>query len=297
MKMMDYFQILINHAIEIKANDIYIFPNSENFAIKMHSNLEIIDYEILKNDFADKLFNYCKYISSMSISEKRRPQLGSYLYQHNNINYYLRFSSVGNFDNKESMVIRIIYSINDQSIKYIDNNQLLSLEKNAHKGGMILFAGTTGSGKTTSVYKLANMLGRNKVVMSIEDPVEIVNESFLQLQVNDNAGMGYNELIKVGLRHRPDIFIIGEIRDNRTASAAIRAALSGHLVLSTIHANNAESVLNRIHQLDINLSDIEQSINTIVYQQLVKDNSYNNSASLTIIENPSKKMEKINDIF
>ncbi|WP_157945064.1 competence type IV pilus ATPase ComGA [Apilactobacillus quenuiae] len=284
MKMRNYFNNLINDAINIHASDIYIFPEGDNFNIKMHTNLKILKYSVIDSSFSKALLNYFKYISNMSISENRRPQIGSFVYRLDNQNYYLRFSSVSNFDNKESMVVRIIYGIEDKNLNYIDYNKLISLKKRFCRGGMILFAGPTGSGKTTSAYKLAKSISSQKIIMTIEDPVEIIEDNFLQLQVNDSADMGYDELIKVGLRHRPDVFIIGEIRDSRTANAAIRASLSGHLVISTIHANSAKGVINRLKQLNVDSSDINHAINTVVYQKLVNDENENMSVYMDINE-------------
>ncbi|TPR13539.1 competence protein ComGA [Apilactobacillus timberlakei] len=284
MKMKEYFNDLINHAIDIKASDIYIFPAGDNFNIKMHTNVRILEHSVIDSSFSKTLLNYCKYISNMSISENRRPQIGSFVYKLDSQKYYLRFSSVSNFSNKESMVIRIIYSIEDSDLSYADYNKLISLKKRFYKGGMILFAGPTGSGKTTSAYKLAKSISSKKIIMTIEDPVEIIEDEFLQLQVNDSANMGYDELIKVGLRHRPDIFIIGEIRDARTANAAIRASLSGHLVISTIHANSKNGVINRLKQLNVDSSDINHAINTVVYQKLANDEDGNMTAYMDINE-------------
>lgn len=109
----------------------------------------------------------------------------------------------------------------------------------------------------------------DQFVMTIEDPIEIKEQRFLQLQVNHDAGMDYADLIKVGLRHRPDVFIIGEVRDPLTAEAAIKAALSGHLVYTTVHAQDPLGVIDRFKQLGISQEFISQALTGVAYQRLV----------------------------
>ncbi len=268
MSISSYFDSLINQAIKEKIKDIYLLPINENYIVREHTGIKILNRDYIDYEKANKLINYCKYIGGMSISERRRPQMGSFEFVSNDDKFFLRFSSVGNYKNLESMVIRIIYSLDDETINYDDESQFYRLVDLSNKNGMIIFAGKTGSGKTTSIYHLANSMSDNKLIMSIEDPVEVINNKFLQLQVNDSADMGYDELIKVGLRNRPDVFIIGEIRDASTAQAAVKAALSGHLVLTTIHARDIDGVINRLGQLGCDYADLFNCLNSVVFQKL-----------------------------
>jgi len=142
----------------------------------------------------------------------------------------------------------------------------------AQQKGMMLFAGPMGSGKTSLMYALGRKIGVNKKIMCIEDPIEIVEDSFLQLQVNESAGMTYEELIKTSLRHRPEVLIIGEIRDSQTAKQAIQAALCGYTVMSTIHGKSKYSVIQRLRQFGIDDVDILNAVNFISYQRLVPTN-------------------------
>ena len=187
-----------------------------------------------------EVINYFKYIAQMDISEHRRPQVGAMIYLFDDKKYYLRLSSLGDFNDAESLVIRIIYPINKS--KYYLPGQIQQLQELALKRGLVLTSGPTGSGKTTTMYELAKELGQDKVVMTIEDPVEVHETSFLQTQANNEAGIDYVSLLKAALRHRPDILIIGEIRDHGTARLAVDAALSGHLVLATIHAKERKQL-------------------------------------------------------
>lgn len=282
MSISSYFDSLINQAIKEKIKDIYLLPINENYIVREHTGIKILNRDYIDYEKANKLINYCKYIGGMSISEKRRTQIGSFEFVSNDDKFFLRFSSVGNYKNLESMVIRIIYSLDDETINYDDEKQFYRLTELSRKNGMIIFAGKTGSGKTTSIYHLANAMGDNKLIMSIEDPVEVINNKFLQLQVNDSADMGYDELIKVGLRNRPDVFIIGEIRDASTAQAAVRAALSGHLVLTTIHARDIDGVINRLRQLGCDYTDLFNCLNSVVFQKLSIKNEDELSVSMDI---------------
>ncbi|GAY73161.1 GspE family protein [Lentilactobacillus kosonis] len=155
---------------------------------------------------------------------------------------------------------------------------------------MVVFAGPTGSGKTSTIYKLASELSEDQIIMTIEDPIEISSESFLQLQINEAAGLNYAELIKVGLRHRPDAFIIGEIRDSKTANAAIQAALSGHLVLTTIHAQSPSGVIKRLKNLGIDNEYIDQALTGVAYQRLVT--TKNDDQQALLVSHPASELNQ-----
>ena len=129
-------------------------------------------------------------------------------------------------------------------------------------------SGPMGSGKTTTMYELARKM-TDKQIMCIEDPVEIAEPRFLQVQVNEKAKMSYYDLLKVALRHHPDVFIIGEIRDELTAKTAVNAALSGHLVLSTVHATSVYGIWQRMINLGISSEELEQTMRLASYQRLI----------------------------
>ena len=136
--------------------------------------------------------------------------------------------------------------------------------------GLVVAAGPTGSGKTSTIHELLREYASDKLVLTIEDPVEIKNSRFVQLQVNQHASMTYLDLIKVALRHHPDILLIGEIRDSQTAQATIQAALSGHLVFSTIHANSASTVGNRLLELGVDKTLLKDVLKVTIYQRLLQ---------------------------
>lgn len=211
--------------------------------------------------------NFLKFNGGLDVSERRRSQKGSFNFNYQNKRIFIRISSVGDFQNRESMVVRLIYPQEFNSM--VDEDLIQKILPIAQRKGMMLFSGPMGSGKTSLMYTLGRQLSINKKVMCIEDPIEIVEDSFLQLQVNDDAGMTYEELIKTSLRHRPEVLIIGEIRDKQTAQQAIQAALCGYTVMSTIHGKSKYSILQRLRQFGIDEIDILNGINFISYQRLV----------------------------
>lgn len=260
---------LLNDAIKKRASDIYFLPLGDVYQIKIRNQQEVVLWDQVRYLTARRLMNYCKYLADMALSEQRRPQLGAMQWHIGDTKYALRLSSVGNFNDDESMVIRIIYSLADIEGTFFNQDQVQLISEASQKRGLMVFSGPTGSGKTTTIYNLVRDLVTDEFVMTIEDPIEIQEAGFLQLQVNHEAGMDYSDLIKVGLRHRPDIFIIGEIRDSVTAEAAVKAALSGHLVYTTVHAQDPLGVIKRLLQLGVSSDFIAQALRVIAYQRLI----------------------------
>lgn len=259
----------LNIAIKHRSSDVFILPRNGEYIIQDQRGNGLMDLGMLPASIGTQLIAYFKFHANMAITEKRRPQLGSMQYRYKNTVINLRLSTVGNYLNEESLVIRLIYPIALIKQEFLFKEQEDYLLEWQERRGLILFAGPTGSGKTTSIYHLTKRICQHKLVLTIEDPVEVTEPSFLQLQVNDDAQMSYDDLIKVALRHRPDIFIIGEIRDAETASAAVQAALSGHLVYSTIHAQSALGVQQRLVQLGINRELLTQALTGVAYQRLI----------------------------
>jgi len=137
--------------------------------------------------------------------------------------------------------------------------------------GIIYVTGPTGSGKTTTLYMILEKLAQGQInISTIEDPVEIKQDNVLQLQVNQAIDMTYDNLIKLSLRHRPDVLIIGEIRDKETARAVIRASLTGVTVLSTIHAKSVAGVYERLLDLGVDKSELDNALQGIAYMRLIK---------------------------
>ena len=263
---------IINDSIDKRASDIHIYPDkSGNSFIKLRVNGHLSKYEQFSNRELEAVISLLKFNSNIDISRNKEPQSGRFVYNYNEKDYFLRVSTLPLSELNEGCVVRIFineledvdYSIFKEDSKYIND-----LSKKAY--GLVLFSGPTGSGKSTSMYKLANELAsKDKQVITVEDPVEKHISSLIQMQVNEKAGINYDNALKSILRCDPDAMVIGEIRDYKTASQVVTSSFSGHLVLSTIHAENSIGVINRLRDLNLSLEDIKQTIICIISQRLV----------------------------
>lgn len=264
---------LLKQGIKMSASDLYVFPNQKGYELSFRYHHDITKYQQLTADEGEKLILYLKYSAGMDISEKRKTQVGSTSIKVGKRTLRIRLSTVGDYLNRETLVVRFLQNNNEkeQNYHYVLDRQLQLLERGVTKAGLYLFSGPTGAGKSTTMYRLATLINeqKNKQIITIEDPVEIENSCFLQFQVNEKIGLTYQALVKVCLRHRPDILIIGEIRDQETAKMVIRAALTGHMVFSTIHATDKESVMTRLREFGIPEVELLQSLRGIVYQELL----------------------------
>jgi len=273
---------LLTEACTNKISDIYFFPRDGFYHLEARNSLQSYTVADLTIEETMAIMNYLKFNSGLDVSERRRAQKGAFNFVYQNRNIFIRISSVGDFKNRESMVVRLIYppELNSQ----IDEGIIEELMPISKRKGMMIFAGPMGSGKTSLMYALGRQLSWNKKVMCIEDPIEIAEDNFLQLQVNNEAGMNYEELIKTSLRHRPEVLIIGEIRDSQTAKQAVQAAICGYTVMTTIHGKSKYSVIQRLRQFGVNDTEILNAVNYISYQRLVPT-EYDLKLFLDIMEN------------
>ncbi|MFD1550231.1 competence type IV pilus ATPase ComGA [Levilactobacillus fuyuanensis] len=269
--MGDVIQKMITELLVVartrRVSDIYVLPQQTGYQIRLRQLGAVMTWRRVTTQLGRQLITYFKFQANMAVSENRRPQVGAMTWPGPPEPVELRFSTVGDYVGRESLVIRVIYPYHTGQMAYLDRTQPALLRQLAQRRGLLLFAGPTGSGKTTTMYTIARELAAT--VLTIEDPVEIKEADFIQLQVNEAAGMDYEALVKVGLRHRPDVFIIGEIRDMVTAQAAVRAALSGHLVLTTVHAQSASGAIPRLTELGVPLAQLRQVLTGSCYQRLI----------------------------
>ena len=271
MKIKEAVNSLIEDAINKHSSDIFFLMRGVNLVVRFRTIIGIekqAEYSIKEGK---EMINFLKFAAQMDIAEHRRPQVGAFEYDFKGQIYYLRLSSIGDFNDHESLVIRIIYQISTG--KYFFDEQIENLKTLAQRRGLIVTSGPTGSGKTTTMYNLAKRIGQNQMVMTIEDPVEIHEISFLQTQVNMTAEITYSKLLEAALRHRPDILIIGEIRNAVTARLAVDAALSGHLVFATVHAKSTLQTISRLESLNINTADLYNCLTAVSYQRLLPTNT------------------------
>jgi competence protein ComGA len=264
---------IIQKAFSQNATDIHIIPKSNYVLISFRVTNQLLPIQQLPIEEADRLITYLKYRAEMDIGERRRPQNGSFEVDIKGTKVGLRLSTLPSYF-MESLVIRLLpqdcsHSFSRLSLFPKTTKILLSMVEKAQ--GLIILTGPTGSGKTTTLYSLLEHATKylNRNVITLEDPIEKSNEDFLQIQVNEKAGITYSTGLKAILRHDPDIIMVGEIRDAETAKIAIRAALTGHLVLSTMHAKNAKGGLYRLIEFGCNWHDLEQAIVAITAQRLV----------------------------
>ena len=226
-------------------------------------------YTILKEDYPE-LVNKIKIRSNLDISEKRLPQDGRIQYA----DYDIRVSILPTLYG-EKIVLRILgqdaASLSIEKIGFSELEKKNYLEGVRKPNGIILISGPTGSGKTTTLYATLRMLNDEKRnIVTVEDPVEYTLEGINQVQLKESIGLSFASALRSFLRQDPDVIMLGEIRDGETAQMAIRAALTGHLVLSTIHTNSAWGTISRLIDMGVPPFLLANTINTTVAQRLVR---------------------------
>lgn len=259
---------LLQSALEFCASDVYILPSKDAFSISFRNSEHRKHHMIISNTVGQSLISHFKFVSGMNVGEKRRSQLGSCTYKIADKDLRLRLSTVGDFENHESLVLRLLPE-KDRPLMFWFETDLTDVKALVHRRGLYLFSGPVGSGKTTLMNHIAKEKFSEKQVITIEDPVEFISPEFLQLQLNEAIGNTYDNLIKLSLRHMPDLVIVGEIRDHETARAVIRASLTGYTVFSTVHAKSISGVYARLLELGISSNELENALSGIVYQRLI----------------------------
>jgi competence protein ComGA len=265
---------IVSDAARHQASDIHIIPRQLDTLIQLRMNNHIIPRFHLPKEECDRLVSHFKFMANMDIGEKRRPQSGSFVCYVSSKAYGLRLSTLPS-NSSESLVIRLLpqqehIPFNQLSLFPEMTKKLFALLNHAH--GLVILTGPTGCGKTTTLYSLlyesAHLYHRN--IITLEDPIEKTYDGVLQVQVNEKAGITYATGLKAILRHDPDIIMVGEIRDAETARTAVRASLTGHLVLSTMHTRDAKGAIYRLHEFGVNWLEIEQTMVAVTAQRLVE---------------------------
>lgn len=257
--MEELFDKMIYRALSKRATDIHlILKKSLKIRFRIFGELKL--YEEMNESIGYKLMNYIKYKALIHTNYRLLPQTGNISLHMNAKIYFLRVSYLPSLE-FESIVIRILNNHEIKSIEeltYQDNIKDYLYWLAQQDNGLFLISGATGSGKSTTLYTLLKqiLLLAQKNIITIEDPIEIHLDDCLQIELNEKIGINYHDTLKQILRHDPDVIMIGEIRDEKTAKIAITCALTGHLVLTTIHASNAPLSLKRLMNLGVNQVDI-----------------------------------------
>lgn len=261
---------LIQCALNKQATDIHFLYQNDNLTVKIRG---MHGMEELHSAMIDpKLFHYLKYISNLDLGKDDEPQSGSFSLEIDHKNYFFRFSVISSIQ-LQTGVIRILNNHSSLSLKDLLPNQVQFskfCQFTQLQSGLILLSGPTGSGKTTTLHALLDAIAQDgkRKIMTLEDPIEIVNDRLIQLNVSEYGSLTYEEGIRQLMRHDPDVIMIGEIRDPYTAKMAYRCALTGHLVLSCVHAKSAFETIKRMEELGVSKQDLKDTLSATCTQRL-----------------------------
>ncbi|MBN9605865.1 MAG: Flp pilus assembly complex ATPase component TadA [Actinomycetales bacterium] len=269
-----FVNLLISQAIQDHASDIHIEPAEREVMVRYRIDGVLHEMNRAPKNIQNGVISRLKIMSDIDIAERRKPQDGRMSVMHAGRKIDLRVATLPTVYG-EKVVMRIL----DNSSTGMGMEQLRLLERNAavyresytKPYGMILVTGPTGSGKSTTLYTTLNEVSKPEInVITVEDPVEYRLAGINQVQVNPKAGLTFASALRSILRSDPDVVLIGEIRDHETAQIAIEAALTGHLVLSTLHTNDAPSAVTRLIEMDIEPFLVGSALDCVVAQRLAR---------------------------
>lgn len=265
---------IIEQAVRDKASDIHIEPYADDLRVRIRIDGDLREIMSLSRNSLSGIITRIKIIGKMNIAEKRIPQDGRVETKINGKEIDMRISTLPTVYG-EKTVIRILdrssFMFSKESLGFSKRNLEIFNKILSQPYGMILVTGPTGSGKTTTLYTILRELNKiEKNIITIEDPVEYKLEGINQVQTNPKAGLTFASGLRSVLRQDPDIVMVGEIRDGDTAEIAVRASITGHLVLSTLHTNDSPSTVARLVDMGIEPYLVSSSVIGIVSQRLVK---------------------------
>ncbi len=267
-------EYLLRYAFDQRASDLHIEPKREYSLVRMRIDGVLHSVHKMPRSIHPPVISRIKGMARLDIAERRRPQDGRLKTKHGSREVELRISTMP-VAFGEKIVIRIFDP--EMLLQPLENigffSRELALFRNfvARPHGIILVTGPTGSGKTTTLYSALKMRATAEVnVITIEDPVEMVLEEFNQVSVNVKAGVTFASALRTALRQDPDVVMVGEIRDQETANNAVQAALTGHLVMSTLHTNDAPSAINRLIDLGVEPFLVGTTLTAVVGQRLLR---------------------------
>ena len=270
----DFITSLILEASSLGSSDIHFEPYEDKCRVRIRMDGKLVERYILGKDGYPAMVNKIKINANLDIAEKRLPQDGRIQFHEGPKKFDIRVSILPTLFG-EKIVLRLL----SQDATEIDINHLGFKPGQLHdyseqilkSYGIILISGPTGSGKTTTLYATLKILNqKTSNIMTIEDPIEYTLEGINQVQLKESIGLTFSEALRTFLRQDPDIIMLGEIRDGKTAQMAIRAALTGHLVLSTIHTNSAWGIITRLIDMGVPSFLVASTLNLAVAQRLVR---------------------------
>jgi general secretion pathway protein E len=267
---------VIQRAIVDRATDIHFEPHKETLQIRYRIDGQLVPVRVPDNlrSFQDAIISRIKIMSAINISEKRRPQGGRITFTMGQSDLDIRVSTLPTLYG-ESISLRLLneksqpLSMLELGLQTFDENKIVAVLEKPH--GIVLVTGPTGSGKSTSLTAFIRKIHKpERRIMTVEDPVEYEVSGINQTQVNSEIGFSFSSALREILRQDPDVIMVGEIRDRETADIAIRASLTGHLVLSTLHTNDAPGAITRLIDMEIEPFLIASSVEMVIAQRLVR---------------------------
>ena len=267
---------LLSRAVELRATDLHIEPIDNNYRVRFRIDGLLHDMEFLDEPFYLATVSRIKLLSGLDIAEKRLPQDGKLSTRVASTLLDIRVSTLPTVRG-EGVVLRLLYrerlTFDIVNLGLEEDHAQMIIDLISRPNGMLLVTGPTGSGKTTSLYSMLSRLNdKERKIVTVEDPVEYQIEGMNQIQVKSEIGLTFASALRSILRHDPDVIMIGEIRDRETAEIAVQSALTGHLVLSTLHTNDAPSSLFRLIEMGIEDYLLNSSIIGVIAQRIVRKN-------------------------
>jgi len=270
----DLLTLMLEEAAKIKSSDIHLEAFEERCRVRFRIDGKLVERYIIPCGDYPALINKIKIKSHLDISEKRLPQDGRIIYDEGGFKFDIRVSILPTLHG-EKVVLRLLNrdatQIQLDRLGFSKSQLKDYTEGVSNPNGIVLISGPTGSGKTTTLYATLKLLNKSETnILTVEDPIEYTLEGINQVQLKESIGLTFASALRTFLRQDPDIIMVGEIRDTETAQMAIRAALTGHLVLSTIHTNSALGTITRLMDMDIAPYLIASTIKLSVAQRLVR---------------------------
>lgn len=270
----DFLENLIQEAKELGSSDIHLEPYENNCRVRFRIDGILVERNLLAKEDYPSLVNKVKIKANLDIAEKRLPQDGRIFFIQSNQKFDIRVSTLPTLHG-EKIVMRLLSSndtdIDIEQLGFREEDLAAYMDGVRRPNGIVLISGPTGSGKTTTLYATLSLLNDAETnILTIEDPIEYTLEGINQVQLKESIGLNFASVMRTFLRQDPDIMMVGEIRDVETALMAIRAALTGHRVFSTIHTSYAWGIVARLVDMGIPAYLIADTLNAAVAQRLVR---------------------------